>query len=130
MVLKKLIKKQLTIKQKELLKENKIDILLFYFPNVIFDLNNYSFVFENKEYKVIHFDIISFYDLLRYLDPSSVYMNRFNGYSYEKLIGENINIRSAHKFRNYIKDYLPSNYDFNSNLKDLLIIKLDNIITN
>lgn len=126
--------KKLTNKQKQLLMENKIDILLFYFPNVLFDLkdndidlNNYSFKIENKEYKVIHFDIVSFYDLLRYLDPSSVYMNRFNGYSYEKLIGENINIRSAHKFRNYIKDYLPENYDFNSNIKDLLIIKLDSM---
>lgn len=126
--------KKLTNKQKELLIEDKIDTLLFYFPNVLFDLkdndidlNNYSFKIENKEYKVIHFDIVSFYDLLRYLDPSSVYMNRFNGYSYEKLIGENINIRSAHKFRNYIKDYLPENYDFNSNIKDLLIIKLDSM---
>lgn len=126
--------KKLTNKQKQLLMENKIDILLFYFPNVLFDLkdndidlNNYSFKIENKEYKVIHFDIVSFYDLLRYLDPSSVYMNRFNGYSYERLIGENINIRSSHKFRNYIKDYLTENYDFNSNIKDLLIIKLDSM---
>ena len=115
--------KKLTNKQKELLIEDKIDTLLFYINNNDINLNNYSFKIENKEYKVIHFDIVSFYDLLRYLDPSSVYMNRFNGYSYERLIGENINIRSAHKFRNYIKDYLPENYDFNSNIKDLLIIK-------
>ncbi len=119
--------KKLTNKQKELLIEDKIDTLLFYINNNDINLNNYSFKIENKEYKVIHFDIVSFYDLLRYLDPSSVYMNRFNGYSYERLIGENINIRSAHKFRNYIKDYLPENYDFNSNIKDLLIIKLDSM---
>lgn len=126
--------KKLTDKQKQLLIENKIDTLLFYFPNLLFDLkdndidlNNYSFKIENKEYKVINFDIVSFYDLLRYLDPSSVYMNRFNGYSYERLIGESINIRSSHKFRTYIKDYLPENYDFNSNIKDLLLIKLDSM---
>lgn len=118
---------KLTNVQKELLLENKIDTLLFYFDkNEAIDLKNYSFELNNKIYKVVHFDVVNFGELLRYLDPSSVYMNRFNGYRYETLTG-GYEIRSAHKFRNFLKDFLPENYDFNNLKKDLLIIKLNNL---
>lgn len=117
----------LTSKQKELLSNNKIDTLLFYITNNDINFQNSFFILNNKKYNIIHFDIINFYDLLSYLNPSTVYMNKFNGYNYDRLIGDYIDIRSQHKFKNYIKDYLPNNYDFNSNKKDLLIIKLDNL---
>lgn len=117
----------LTSKQKELLSNNKIDTLLFYITNNDINFQNSFFILNNKKYNIIHFDIINFYDLLSYLNPSKVYMNKFNGYNYDRLIGDYIDIRSQHKFKNYIKDYLPNNYDFNSTKKDLLIIKLDNL---
>lgn len=119
----------LTNKHKELLNNSEIDTILFKLDKEAnnrfdFDLNDYIFKFNDNEYKVIFYDVVTFYELLRYLDPSTVYMNRFNGFSYEKLTG-NSNFRSQHKFRLFLNDYFTEEYNWNSLKKDLLVVKLE-----
>lgn len=113
--------------QKTIINNKNIDILLFELKNIQKDIIdnlkiNENILIENKEYKVLHYEIISFYELLRYLDPATIYMNKVSCYNYEQLTGTNI--RSSHKFKQFLNLYFNKDCNFDLNDKNLLIMKI------
>ena len=114
--------------QKNLLNTNEnIDILLFELKdisqNIINNLKlNESVLIENKNYELLHYEVITFYELLSYLNPSTVYMNKVSCYNYYQLTGKEI--KSTHKFKIFLNLYFDKECDFDFNEKNLLIMKI------
>ena len=79
---------------------------------------------DNKIYKIIDFQIVTFHELLRLIDSSTVYMNKPSCYNIFELLDDE-KIRNKHKIKEYFSKYLLKDYDLNSDTKDILLIKID-----
>ena len=117
----KMINLELNEKQKELIKLEYISIFLFKYNEEKIEK---EIKLDNKIYKIVDFQIVTFQELLRLIDSSTVYMNKPSCYNLFELLGDE-RIRSKHKIKEYFSKYLLKDYDLNSNTKDILLIKID-----
>ena len=116
------MKFNLTKQQVYLLNNQLIDSLMFVVDED-FEFNKKEFIVDKKKYKIIDFQKVSFQELLKLLDPSTVYMNQPSCYNYSTLTGTTI--RSRHKFIKYLDSYFDTTINFNTNKKNIFIIKLE-----
>ena len=112
---------ELNEKQKELIKLEYISIFVFKYNEEKIEK---KIKLDNKIYKIIDFQIVTFQELLRLIDSSTVYMNKPSCYNLFELLGDE-RIRNKHKIKEYFSKYLLKDYDLNSNTKDILLIKID-----
>ena len=112
---------ELNEKQKELIKLEYISIFVFKYNQEKIEK---EIKLDNKIYKIIDFQIVTFHELLRLIDSSTVYMNKPSCYNLFELLGDE-KIKSKHKIKEYFSKYLLKDYDLNSNTKDILLIKID-----
>lgn len=117
----KMINLELNEKQKELIKLEYISIFVFKYNQEKIEK---EIKLDNKIYKIIDFQIVTFHELLRLIDSSTVYMNKPSCYNIFELLGDE-KIRSKHKIKEYFSKYLLKDYDLNSNTKDILLIKIN-----
>ena len=116
-----MINLELNEKQKELIKLEYISIFVFKYNQEKIEK---EIKIDNNIYKVIDFQIVTFQELLRLIDSSTVYMNKPSCYNIFELLGDE-KIRNRHKIKEYFSKYLLKDYDLNSNTKDILLIKID-----